>query len=76
MNDRAKLIKTKSGIKNELGYEVDLTASANRNKDIPDFSIKYDKIKKAISIPLILNNGQITTKRIVYKFNGQYFEKP
>src|ERR1035437_1332044 len=75
LNDTAKLIKTKPGLKNELGYEVDLTTAANRDREVPDYSISYDKSKKIITIPLILEDGKVTEKKIMYKFNGQYFEK-
>ena len=75
LNDNAKLIKTKTGIKNQLGYEVDLTSAANRAKEVPNFDIEYDKINKVISIPVILDNNEVTNKKIKYKFNGTYFEK-
>ena len=71
----AKLIKTKSGIKNQLGYEVDLSDSANRDRDVPDYSTVYDKQKEAIILPIIAANGAVTTKKIIYQFNGQYFER-
>lgn len=75
LNDNAKLIKTRTGIKNQLGYEVDLTSSANRDREVPNFDIEYDKINKVISIPVILDNNEVTNKKIRYKFNGTYFEK-
>jgi hypothetical protein len=75
LNDNAKLIKTKTGIKNQLGYEADLTSSANKNKEIPNFYIEYDKINKVISIPVILDDNEIMNRKIKYKFNGTYFEK-
>ena len=75
LNDTAKLIKTKTGIKNQLGYEVDLTASANRTQEVPEFRIQYDKTNKIISIPVILENSKVTIKRIRYQFKGEYFEK-
>ena len=75
LNDQAKLIKTKTGIKNTLSYEVDLTSSANSGKEVPDFYPVYDETKKTISIPVILENGKVTSKRICYKFNGTFFEK-
>ena len=75
LNDQAKLIKTKTGIKNTLSYEVDLTTSANRGKEVPDYYPGYDASKMAVSIPVILENGKVTAKRIIYKFNGTYFEK-
>jgi uncharacterized protein Veg len=75
LNDTAKLIKTKTGIKNQLGYEVDLTASSNRDREVPDFYILYDNVNKIISIPVILENSKVTTKKIQYQFKGKYFEK-
>jgi hypothetical protein len=75
LDDNAKLIKTRTGIKNQLGYEVDLTSSANRDRKVPNFHIEYDKINKVISIPVILDNNEVTNKKIKYKFNGTYFEK-
>lgn len=75
LNDKAQLIKTQSGIKNQLGYEVDLTASANRNYEGRDYEIEYDPKNKIISIPLIQTDSKITPKKIRYQFTGKYFEK-
>lgn len=80
LNKNAKLIKTKSGIKNTLGYEVDLSNSSNRDrKDGLDerkyMDLIYDKKNKTIIIPLIEGDGKVTKKKIKYKFNGKYFEK-
>lgn len=77
LNDTAKLIKTKSGIRNELGYDVDFSASVNRDNPL-DFSVirtEYDTATKTISIPLIEESGKITTRKIRYRFNGKYFVK-
>lgn len=75
LNDKATLIKTQSGIKNQLGYEVDLSASSNRNNKIRSYYIEYDPKNKIISIPLILDNSKVTDKKIRYQFKGKYFEK-
>jgi hypothetical protein len=75
LNHNAKLIKTQSGIKNQLGYEVDITASSNRDNEIENYNIEYDPKNKIISIPLILENSKITDKKIRYQFKGKYFEK-
>jgi hypothetical protein len=75
LNDNAKLIKTKNGLRNKLSYEIDLNASSNRDVDVPDFSIIYDKENKTISIPVILEDFKITDKRIIYLFKGKYFER-
>ncbi|MDN3691286.1 hypothetical protein QWZ06_02935 [Chryseobacterium tructae] len=75
LNDKAQLIKTQSGIKNQLGYEVDLTASANRNYEGRDYEIQYDPKNKIISFPLIQADSKVTAKKIRYQFTGKYFEK-
>ncbi len=77
LNENAKLIKTKSGMRNSLGYEIDLSSSSNKNNDdIMDYiKLIYDKKNKTIIIPLIKENGFITKQKIKYKFNGKYFEK-
>ena len=75
LNDNAKLIKTKTGIKNQLGYEVDLTARTNRDRAVDHYNIEYDVKNKVISIPLILENSKVTAGKIRYQFKGKYFEK-
>ncbi|MEJ5050502.1 hypothetical protein WH221_11720 [Chryseobacterium culicis] len=81
LNSNAKLIKTSSGIKNELGYELDFTATSNRENPISielfnTLDIQYDAKKKIISIPLIRDDSRITDKKIRYhQFKGKYFEK-
>ncbi|OCA78857.1 hypothetical protein BBH99_07125 [Chryseobacterium contaminans] len=75
LNDKAQLIKTQSGIKNQLGYEVDLTSSSNRQYEGKDYEIEYDQKNKIISIPLIQADSKVTTKKIRYQFKGKYFEK-
>jgi uncharacterized protein Veg len=75
LNDTAKLIKTKTGIKNQLGYEVDLTASSNRDREVSNFYIEYDKTNKIISIPVILDDSKVTAKKIRYQFKDKYFER-
>lgn len=74
LNDDARLIKTKNGIQNQLGYELDLTVPTNQNKNIRNYNIEYDAKNKIISIPLILENSKIINKRIRYQFKGKYFE--
>jgi len=78
LNDDAKLIKTKSGIKNELSYDIDFSSSVNQKPDSVDREyawLQYDQKNKIISIPLITAEGKLTTKKIKYQFKGEYFEK-
>lgn len=71
----AYILKTKEGFSNNVGYEIDLNRDKSNQQDMPDYKIHYDPSKKQISIPVILQSGAITNKRIIYQFNGRYFEK-
>lgn len=80
LNPSAKLIKTKSGIKNTLGYEVDLSSFSNRDRKdgiepMDYMKLMYDRTNKTILIPLINADGKVTTGKIKYQLKGQYFEK-
>lgn len=78
LNTNAKLIKTKSGVKNTLRYDIDLSSTSNQNnrEDIRDFmNLEYDRKTNTIIIPLLNEDGKITTKKIKYQFKGEYFEK-
>jgi hypothetical protein len=77
LNDTAKLIKTKTGIRNELGYEMDFSTSSNKNTTRGDinYSTEYDPATKIITIPLIDEDGKLTTRKIRYRFDGKYFVK-
>ena len=68
------------GLKNTLGYEVDLSSSANRNRNDGVVSrdymeLIYDKKTQTIVIPLIKADGKVTKNKIKYRFTGKYFEK-
>lgn len=74
LNDTAALIKTKTGIRNELGYEYDFFSVV----DIPYGSrphVTFNHKTNILSIPLVTEDGKVTSKTIRYKFNGQYFVK-
>ncbi|WP_426669596.1 hypothetical protein ACPPVU_25695 [Mucilaginibacter sp. McL0603] len=73
LNDKVKLIKTKSGLTNKLYYSYDqhLTNSDNMS----EITLEYDPKAKTITFPLIAENMWATETYITYKFNGQYFEK-
>lgn len=77
LNDTAKLIKTKTGIRNELGYEMDFSTSSNKNTIRGDinYSTEYDPANKIITIPLITEDGKLTARKIRYRFDGKYFVK-
>jgi hypothetical protein len=74
LNDQTKLIKTKSGLSNSISIEYDFFSVIYR-RERPMRLIKYDDDKKAISIPIVLENGKVTDRRLLYQFNGKYFER-
>ena len=80
LNDNVNLIKTKEGLTNTLGYEIDFTNSSNQDrkneyKIIENMSLVYDKKNRTIIIPLIKDNGKLTNRKIKYKLKDKYFEK-
>lgn len=78
LNDNAVLIKTKTGIKNELGYGIDFSSDINQTPDAVEREyawLEYDAKNKIIIMPLITSEGKLTKKKIKYQFKGTYFEK-
>ncbi|HEU5168382.1 MAG TPA: hypothetical protein VFU29_22710 [Chitinophagaceae bacterium] len=74
LDDNVKLIKTGSGLNNSISFEYDFFSVVDR-PERPIQLIKYDTDKKIIYIPIVLENGKVTDRYILYKFNGQYFDK-
>lgn len=74
INDNVKLIKTQSGFTNKIAGYFDFFTVMDK-PERPVHLIKYDKIKKIIYIPIVLEDGKVTDRYIQYKFNGSYFEK-
>lgn len=79
LNDEIKLIKTKTGLQNSLGFEYDFFSVSDR-PERPIKLISYDKAAKSIKIPVVLKDekfqyGKVTNKFIVYQFDGKYFVK-
>ena len=68
-----KLIKTKTGIKNTLGFNFDFFSVVDR-PERPVKLINYDPVLKTISIPVVQEKGKVTSKTITYQFTGKYFE--
>ena len=79
LDDKIKLIKTKSGLRSSLGFEYDFFSVVDR-AERPIKLILYDKETKTIKIPVVIvdkdfRNGRVTGKFINYKFDGTYFLK-
>ena len=70
--DSIPLIKTATGLHNELSYEYDYFSL---NAKVKDADIHYNPMAKTITLPVVLDKGRVTNNRITYKFNGQYFER-
>lgn len=74
LNDTIKLFKTKTKLLNEIGFYFE-SYNVYDDAERPYRLIKYDKNKKTIYIPIVIEGGEVTNKYILYKFNGQYFER-
>jgi len=73
LNDSVKLIKTKTELLNEINVHFDFFSVVDR-PERPLKLIKYDLDKKIIYIPIVLEDGTVTDRFILYQFKGQYFE--
>jgi hypothetical protein len=74
LNTNVKLLKTGTGLKNEISYKYDFSSIAY----IPYGkrpTITFDPASQTIHLPLVDAKGIVTKKFITYKFTGQYFEK-
>jgi hypothetical protein len=73
LNDTLKLFKTKTKLYNEINVGFDFFSVVDR-PERPLRLIKYDPNKKIVSIPIVLENGKVTDRYILYQFKGEYFE--
>lgn len=73
LNADVRLIKTNTGIRNELGFEFDLASAANR----PDFQklIYFDEDDDQLHLAVVQEDGKVTRQFITYQFTGKYFEQ-
>lgn len=76
LNRQAKYIKTRSGLRYRINYELDWSEKVNRDRGTFNIQqgLTYDAGLKQFSFPLIQMDGTISTKRIKYRFTGNYFE--
>lgn len=74
LNDTVHLIKTKTGIKNSIGYDYILNFE-DPEKDFYVHAIHFNPNDSIIYIPLVTEEGRKTNRFIRYKFTGRYFEK-
>lgn len=74
LNDKIRLFKTSSGYSNSIQIEYDVS-SVMKRPERPIRLIKYDAAQKIVYIPIVLKDGTVTDRFILYQFKGQYFEK-
>lgn len=79
LNNKVKLIKTKSGLTNTLNFEYNFFSVVDR-EERPVKLILFDKKAKTLKIPVVIQdkefpNGRVTNRFITYQFNGTYFVK-
>ncbi len=74
LNTNTLLLKTPQGKwLNSIGIEYDFFSVMDR-PERPLRLINYDTVNKIIYIPIVFENGVVTDRYILYRFNGQYFE--
>ncbi len=74
LDDKARLIKTKSGLQHDIGFEYNFF-SIEDTGHFYEMLIRYDPVQQIITLPVVYENGQVTKNTIRYKFTGKYFEK-
>lgn len=74
LNSTFAKIKTKSGITYKLGFSFDFF-SVKSIAEIPVKLIHFNKNSNTLSIPVVNTEGKVSSKNIVYKYDGDYFVK-
>lgn len=77
LDNKVKLIKTKSGLTNALGFEYNFFSVVD-HKERPIKLITFDKKTKTLKIPVVIEdkefpNGRVTNRFISYRFDGTNF---
>jgi hypothetical protein len=72
LNEDVRLFKTRTSTRNDLGFGFNLFSVANRTER-PIKLIYYEEDERKLSIPVVLQDGKVTKKFIVYQFNGEHF---
>ncbi|HVI46830.1 MAG TPA: hypothetical protein VM802_18265 [Chitinophaga sp.] len=74
LKDNVRLIRTKKGLKSQLGFTYDFF-SVYKREERPIILTKFDPATKTISIPVVKQDGTVTDKNIRYRFTGEYFKR-
>jgi len=74
LNDSVRLFKTKTGLKNGISFEFNFF-SVEKHPERPVQLISFDSVAKEVRIPIVLENGIVTSKYLVYRWTGSCFER-
>jgi hypothetical protein len=75
-NDSVKLFNIDSVLHSSISYEWKSTGQYHTKNGIDyDNTIEYDKNTQSLLIPVVYENGNVSKRFTVYRFDGQYFEK-
>lgn len=79
LDDKVKMIRTRSGLTNTLNFGYNFFSVVDRNER-PVRLISFDKKTKTLRIPVVIEdkefpNGRVTNRFISYRFDGKYFVK-
>lgn len=72
LKDKVRLFKTRTGVKNELGFSFNFFSVANRSER-PVKLIYYEEDEQKLSLPEVMQDGKVTKKMMVYQFDGENF---
>ena len=77
LSDGVKIFKTAEGLTNSIGFAYNFFSVVDR-EDRPIRLFEYDSKTKTVSFPVVIDDeemptGRVTTSKIVYRYNGEYF---
>lgn len=79
LDTKAKVIKTRSGVTNRVGFAYDFFSVVD-HPERPVRLFSYNDASKTFRFPIVIRDkkspqGRVTNKFISYRFDGQYFLK-
>ncbi len=74
LNTTIKIIKTKTGIRNGLGFNYNYFSVVDQPARAATL-MQYDAAKKTLRFPVVQADGKVTAQHITYQFTGSFFER-
>lgn len=74
LSDTTRLFMTPEGMANELGIGFDFFSVVDR-PERPLNLVRFDPIKKTLTVPIVNDKGEVTANNVVYHYNGRVFKK-